>query len=426
MPDNLVIRLPKTTIDTQTEVEWGLFDEHCTVIELGQLSLSELATQFHEHAAELPVTLLTPGDSVFLTEVNIPTNLPGQLRKALPYMLEEQLAGDIEDTHIAMAPRRKGDAIRVAVVQHANLINWLDVLYELGFLPGWILPETLAAPPVTGGWRVLLDNSQCLVRTGFHRGMVLDADNIAAMLHLALQAEAARDGFPTLVISTASDGEPQASMVEDLNKLFAKGEHPEPERGDYRESIFEVLATTAIRERDDQINLLQGGYRQQRSRVGAITSGVQLGRVAAACLLALLCTWWGSGSWFHYQAARYEEQAASLYRSLYPDDRRVIDPKKQMEGKLFDSGASRGGHNFLVLLDRVSRPLTERRESGLVIQTLAWDQQGEKLTMDVRGAKLDDLETYRKRLAEHGLDAEITSAKQGADGFNGRLQVRRL
>ena len=101
-----------------------------------------------------------------LTEVNIPSRQAAHLRKALPFMIEEQLAGDLRQTHLAVAPHRHGDSVPVAVVAHAQMIAWLEALHATNLSPLTVIPEQLLLPREPGSISAHIHGDRALVRLG--------------------------------------------------------------------------------------------------------------------------------------------------------------------------------------------------------------------------------------------------------------------
>ncbi|MEO5561240.1 MAG: type II secretion system protein GspL, partial [Dokdonella sp.] len=75
------------------------------------------------------IVVLVPAEDVLLTEVKLSARNRAQLLQALPYAIEEQLLGSIEEQHFAAA-QGSGDTFGAAVVAKEKMRAWLARLAE--------------------------------------------------------------------------------------------------------------------------------------------------------------------------------------------------------------------------------------------------------------------------------------------------------
>ena len=73
-----------------------------------------------------------PSNDCLITTVNLPTRQRRQQLKAIPFVLEEQLAVDIETMHFAVGKRSESGQIQVIAVSKSKMIHWADILNEAG------------------------------------------------------------------------------------------------------------------------------------------------------------------------------------------------------------------------------------------------------------------------------------------------------
>ena len=74
------------------------------------------------------VIVLVPGTDVILTSVTVPTRNRNRMAAAVPYLLEEQLAADVDESHFALGERDAEGRVAVAVVSRARMDAWLAAL----------------------------------------------------------------------------------------------------------------------------------------------------------------------------------------------------------------------------------------------------------------------------------------------------------
>jgi general secretion pathway protein L len=109
-------------------------------------------------------------DAVLL-EVQLPRLSGAKLAAALPALVEERIAGDVEQAHVvAGAPDANGRAVAV-VVDRALFARALGLFARAGYAVEAVTPRPLALPVARGRWRVLVEPGQGCVRTDVHSGL---------------------------------------------------------------------------------------------------------------------------------------------------------------------------------------------------------------------------------------------------------------
>lgn len=415
----LVLQLPGAELGAATPLHWARFNPAGTLMQQGHCALDQLQWEVLDGFAG-ETLVLVPGELVLLTTVRIPARQLRQIKQALPYMVEELIADNIEEVHLAL-PRLEldqlGGQIPVAVVRHNFLIDWLDQLYQHGVRPDFLGPDSLALPwrehsrslfftPGEAGGRVIY-------RDGFCSGQALFQAQLPVLLESLAEAPAATLGaIPRCIVGAGSElanelpalaAEIQAALGGEIDVVV------------YDEPALEVLATAAVRQRDTMINLLQGGYRVQRDgeEAGYWRRGA-LAATAGLVLFALVTA--ASGLWFSWQANRTEERTVALYREMFPQERRVISPRKQMAAHLQGGGAP--AQSLLPLLARAAGGL-----EGTGVEELRYRRERNQLQLQVRAPSLEALERIQQQLGSDGLAVEINSAAEQGGDTVGRLVI---
>ncbi len=419
MSNVLVIRLPHTELTPQTNVEWGLFNSLGEVQQLGQATLETVRAHVPQGPL-LRILVLAPGEDILLTKVNIPTKQSSQLRQALPFMIEEQLAAEIEQTHIAVAPDREDDDIYVAVIDHSLLIQWLDIFYAVDLAPTRIISETLAVPAFPTGTRILLAPDKAYLRTGPYSGVCVDSANASHAI-VMLANDLPEDRPCEIDVACSNQTQADSDVLDQLLAQIETDPHITVKRTDFRESTFEILATTAIREWDKQLNLLQGGYKLGSADAAASGGWWGVARVASVCLIAILIGYLLTGTWYDNRFNHYRNASIELYRSVFPQERRVISPKKQMASHLSQAQASGSSVEFMQLMQAAAARIGQFTSEKLQIQQAMYNEAGGQLKLQLSSNSLDVFERYRQSLAEAGFNTEVISARDTGDSISGQL-----
>ena len=109
--------------------------------------LGELQTR----AGGRPLYVLVPASELVFRQLSLPGKVNRRSLQALPYLLEEEVAGDVEQLHLVILGR-DGQQVQVAAVEKARLQQWLDWLAEAGLKPKQLMADVLALPLQADGW----------------------------------------------------------------------------------------------------------------------------------------------------------------------------------------------------------------------------------------------------------------------------------
>ena len=191
------------------------------------------------------IVLTVPAGTVRLTQIDVPTRQPVKALQAAPFMLEDQIAEDVDQVHFALGPRRGTNTWPVALTARADMEAWLAPLRAVGLMPDSVIPETLCLPPPEDdAWYALAEPGQIIVRSTAYGGFCCTHDDLPLYLQIAAGDETAP---PPLRIMVAPD----------VGTDFSALNHPVELRAGYTDP-FEALIR---HHRPEQaIDLLQGQY----------------------------------------------------------------------------------------------------------------------------------------------------------------------
>ena len=304
MNEYLVIRLGAHASDPIHWLVWS--QSELEIIASGCLSGADELAQLRERAGGRPVIGLVPASEVLFREVSLPGKLNRQSLKALPYLLEEEVASEIEGLHLVVLASQ-GTQVSLLAVERRRMAQWLLWLETAGLTLQRLVPDVLALPPAEEGWSAVQLGNQWLFRQTTHAGMQAEADWLAPLLA----------GFePAPCIHSYSA--PPAQVPGEW--------HAEP-----AELPMRLLAIGALHAGG---NLLSGEYRKQPEWQRLLRPW-RATAVAAIALLALLLT---NRVLYLFevraQGAQLRAQSVQLYKQLFPAEKRVINPKSQMKQHL--------------------------------------------------------------------------------------------
>jgi len=358
--------------------------------------------------------VVVPGQDVLLTAAIVPTRNRQRIATALPFLLEDQLANDVDELHFAVGQRAADGTVHAAVVAHNCMTAWLEALRAAGIEPDAMVPDVLAIPCNPDGWTVVREAHATLVRTGRESGFTAENDNFALFVQAALSSE--DTPAPETVHLYDFRGEYAAEESDPFGDAGIAVETPGDAAG-----IIELLARQS--EEVATIDLLQGRYSHRE----------QLGKVLrpwwpAAALLAGVAVINGvtrATDYFQlsHEAERRSAAIEAIYRETFPDARRIVDVRAQMEDKLatLRGGGSVSADNFLDLLGSAAASL--HQAPGLEVQRLSY--RDGHLDLAVTAGDLQGIDALKQHLATNAhLEAEIQSATSRDGKVEARLQVK--
>ncbi len=348
--------------------------------------------------------LLVPGDAVLLTHTELQVRNRQQLRRALPFALEEQLADDVDALHFAIAPGSQ--PLGVAVVARTTLEGWLARLAEHDLQPDALLPETLALPIIDGEWTLLLEDLRVSLRCGPLAGLACEPENLPALLELLL-AEATQAPVRIRGFDARSDRSlpPGAILAEGPDLLW----QPLGEPGKWMAEGLEVLP----------INLLQGEYSRQEQ----LQKLWRPWRVSAALLLAFGLLQLGLGV-ADYQRLKAEDVAQvarmeQIYKQAFPEAKRIVNPRHQLDSGLQALKGGGGDAALVSLLARCAPPL--QQQAGLDLTNLRY-REG-RLELELRLPDLSALDKLKAALGAAGLSVNIQNASSREGKVESRMEI---
>lgn len=349
--------------------------------------------------------LIVPGEAVLLTHATLPQRNKATWLKALPYALEDGLAGEVEDLHFAVGLPRHGQAT-VAVLDRIVLENWLAQCAEAGVVPDAVIPDYLLVPYEANAWSLLLEENRAVVRIGQGGGFACERDNLTSLLDLALRET--QDQAPD-TWRVWGEPDPELHVVKPIDRQ--------------QEAVDPMQVFAAGLANGLELDLLQGAYSRQ-AQLGRWLRPWRLAAGLAVAWLGLQVVVQVTEQWrLTQERGRLKVEMAQVYRSAVPGAQRIVNPKAQLENRLreLQGGPARGETTFLELLQRGGRLLAEFPQ--VRVRGLRYNNQ--QLDFDLTGDSLETLEQLRQKLTEQAdLETEMRTSKR-EDRIESLLSLRK-
>lgn len=390
--DNLYIRIPTPGGLWQA---WAIKDQAAV-----PLTVTDLEAIMAAHAANVRVTVLLPTSACILTQINITRQQLKQMQEDdLAYLLEDQTLTSVEQLHCQYQSINDSQAL-VLGIQQTLLQSLIEPFKANGCQLVAAIPDIFMVPHNEQGWSLMVDGSDCWLRVNSLFGLRLEAMAAMALLdcawqeapvsHVRVYGEVPSDIQAWLTAkgdALTIDVVPAFNWSQEFGQL--NGKHP-----------FNVLkGKFAVKTSSS----LSGYWRYAAIFVG-ITFAVQLAYDTTRLMH------------FNRVAKNTKAESVKLYKSLFPEEQRIVNLRRQIETHLAEH--QQQGQGFMPIATKVGEVLNN---GSWQTQRLDYDTNG--LLLEVDAASLSDLEQLRQQLSSQGLTTETLSANSQGTAIRGRLRI---
>jgi general secretion pathway protein L len=358
-----------------------------------------------------PVTLLLPAADVLLLALDLPVKTDSQIKKALPFALEELLANDVETYHLVWHRLTKGK-VYVAAISHDTMQGYLLRCQDVGIELVDVYPETLCLPYQDQSCSILIDGHNVILRTGQWLGGGIDIADLPVLVDKLL------DENPCLQSSQVwNSGATALGFVDELvNELPINNTQHE------MASPLQLLQPGAAKLGKGQ-NLLNGPYSQKNADDWQWRKWVPA--LAIFLLAALIQTgvmlnsYWTKKS----QTAALETQTLALFKQTFPEVKRIVNINVQASQLLADLKKQRpeNGSSFMRLLYKSGVVLSS--SPGFFVRQL--DFANNMLQLQLTAPDISQLEQFKQQLeTSYQLSVKILSAEAAENAVEAHLEIR--
>jgi general secretion pathway protein L len=398
MAEQIIARLLN---QKESVLQWLMLD-NAIAKEMQQGTLQDLA----QSAGDNLVTLLYPASEILLLGIELPVKSNSQIKKALPFALEDLLADDVETYH-SVWHRQPKDKVYVALVNHDKFKTCLESFQHAGIKIDSVYPETLCLPYLPDTCSIFLDDQQAVLRSGKGLGGGMDREMLPIMLdkirlenpHLhALQ-----------VWSVEESPQDLSDLPVDINYHKV-------------DSLLSLLVS-GVATVDTHYNLLTGSFERKQSL------GWQwkkwLPAMGVIIFATLLQTGFLVNRYWQQQAelSAVESQTLSLFKQTFPEVKRLVNIKVQADQALIDlrKNSASQGSLFMSLLYQTGIVLNAN--PGYKLQQL--DFINDLLQIQLTVPDSNQLEQLKQQLeGSHQLLVKVQSAEAAKNGMEVHFEIK--
>ncbi|WP_102396104.1 type II secretion system protein GspL [Enterovibrio norvegicus] len=400
MSEILTIRLNS---DPQEAIPWLVWSpSQQDVIASGE---AENLAQLAEYAKDRDVMALADSAALTLASVAIPSGSERQLETVLPYLLEDDLAQDVDQVHVTLLGKSSTQA-HVAVIEHRILTRWLSELSDEGMTLKRLVPDCLCLPLHDDAVSVASLNNRWLARVSDTQGGTAEP----AWLPMWLKS----------VADSHDDNEAEERAVISYSAL--PEDAPENWRCEPSELVMLLLAQGAMSSR---ASLLTGRYKPQNQIYKHLKPWRSVA-IAAGILLSVLGAEKVAGIYqMEAQAKQYREQSETRLRSVLPNNQRI--PTTSYLRRLMESEVNRlsgaGEQTGLMVWLHELGPML-KGVSGIRLDSIRYDQKRGELRFNARGKDFADFDKLREVLSSK-YETSIGQTSRDRESVTGAFVLKR-
>lgn len=378
---------------------WVIVDRRGRVLEDGVAdSLGHIPLRHRRITRRIGVV---PGELVTMHSLRIPAKTRAKAAAAVPYMLEESLAGNVDDLEFRLLQWVRGGVSKVAVVSWDVMARWRQQIAEFPERADALIPDYLLLPVHSqGGYTVAADGKgRVIIRTGELDGLVIDEQD------LGLWWEEARNTGAAVAVNNPEHTRQLIDRGGDMVSEWRIGQ-AFPEWLRHGHQVPENV-TLLWRDKDSGESLV--------SRKWVNTAAVLFG-LAIAIRVGV-----DGYDYFALKAreAELDRQIEATLKQAFPDITRVVDARAQMEQRVAALQGRVTGNRFLSLLSAVADAIPA---SKAVVEEITFRDAELLVTCTTRDFQA--LDQLQQRFAEdRRINVELMSSGSREESVNGRFRL---
>ncbi len=460
----LLVRVPSSVseMDRDTLVQWGIFINNEEPA--GEMQVSPVhqlySLWYEQYNSKITsadnttfpdrVILLLPARWTLNRDLTINSGQKKHIHTALPFLIEEEVASNIESLHICYVLAQKGNKVSITAIAHEKIKKLLALFEAEHISPDDFYSESRIIETVPQTAVIMLDESGVTLAMPGHAPIPLAYDAVPFVLTQRAEQLNTEDAQ---TVDEDNEGQRIASIqlivpeglsekaemqrealvdwLTDKGWLFKEEHYAGSEFDFYATHFFKVetIPSTPL------INLRQKQYqcpkranrliKQWRSLIIIFFSGIIIN-------LGLLV---GKGLYFGGEANSLWHSNADYYLKLYPNDRQVKEAKAKdrisfdiqnwLENRLKNSGKrlTNKDNTFLPLLQRFSSVALAQGINTVESKSMDFNTDSGHLLVEFQAPNLDVVNKMLAALKEQGLKTQLDTASQEKVGVTARVTV---
>lgn len=373
------------------------------VIASGEISGWQQLEQLRSYAEQRSTIVLVSASDVVLSQVEIPAGASRKIESMLPYLVEDDVAQDVDDMHFSLI-KKTGNLVDVAGIDRKFLQSCVDELSSLGMAVKRVLPDVLCVPVQQGLAAVQLGH-EWLIRKDQAQGICIDSD----WLPLFSQSNWVKEGEDFLPL-TAFTPLPELSLAEGQDWQFTPSA-----------LVMQVLTEQVLL---SKVNLLTGSFRVKSSSLKYWRIWRKAAYAAVLFVVVLVGYNLLQTQRFEQQAQTYRAESERIFRAVFPGREKIPTVsylKRLMNDEL---NALQGGGQGSLLEWMTQLPVTLGTIQGMDLQSVKFDSNRAEVRLEATSKDFQSFEQARVKLAEQFI-VEQGQVNKNGDVVAGSFVLKR-
>ncbi|MDO3388728.1 type II secretion system protein GspL [Gilvimarinus sp. SDUM040013] len=383
--------------------------------ELGQGDIDTLANaleQGNNHQARL----IVGGPQTVSRTVQYTEGEKRHLRKLMPFQLEEDVIGDIDQFHFAFGVPANG-SVSLVYTERAPLQEIFTALAAINVeviqvIPAALLPTTSndneeETADENDSWAIHWQDGLVSVRCGASSGFTIAASSMALALELLLKSQS-RVSAPKLVLSA-----PDETQLEQLEQRLPAA--LSDASGDTR-----ICSLWDFEPDAGAIDLCQGEFSQRLPVERWWNNWRKVAFTAIAAVVVYLATLLYSIHQLQNDNLEIRREIEQVFRTVVPNGP-AIDPERRLRIMARDLQPSASGSAVMALLDQV---LPAIQSAEVTLKGVYYTSDNGELSLNLQAGTFNAIESLRGSIESIGLSAELLSASAQGDTHSARMKIK--
>lgn len=398
MTERLIIRLASEASQKNHWIIWS--DSENEIIASGEVDNAEQLNSLTEKALYRTVVCLLPSVDVCIKKVAINGAYNRQIQQALPYLVEEELASDVETLHFSVLSKQT-DLLHVAVCNKQKMFDWLTWLESAQISCKQFIPEGLALPVAEDGkWQALQLGKNWIIREGEELAWGCEPAMLALMLDSKLENDPAQ-------------------------QIVCYSPLPEncPGRWLHAEAVLamELLAKGTLNAKS---NILTGEFKPKKEANKQLKKWRTAGILSAVFVLLLMFNLQLKKMQVQEQTAQIKQHVETVYKQAFPLQNKLkysrIKKKVKTMLRSVDGGTAKYG--FLQMLNELLPAFLENTQ--LKPTSIKFDSQKQEMRILIDGDSFQAFEKLTSSLTKY-FTVEQGALNSSNNRVSGLLTIRK-
>ncbi|HDY7886760.1 TPA: type II secretion system protein GspL [Vibrio vulnificus] len=398
MSEFLTVRLSSEQYSPIPWLVWSSSQQE--VIASGELSDWQQLDDLKNYAEQRPIVVLVAASDVVLTEVDIPPGASRQFESMLPYLLEDEIAQDVDDLHFSVLAKENGKA-QVCGVDRRWLQHMLDAFRAQGLDVKRVLPDSLALPLDDEGISAAQLGEQWLFRHSACQGSAVDD----SWMPVYLNALAGEQPLSIACFSSLPEQQGQAHWLS--------------------RPVEMTMALLSQGVADGKFSLLTGEFKPKSSffkhwkvwQKVAISGSLLIAALVAQQVLTI--------QRYESQAQAYREESERIFRQVMPGRNKIPTVsylKRQMEDEIRRLSGGGAGDSMLQWMAQL--PGTIGQVKNFEVLSIKYDGNRGEVRIQAKSNDFQIFEQARVKLSEQ-FQVEQGQLNRTGDAVIGSFVLKR-